>query len=150
MAGHNSPRSGHSVRIGDGEQVAERPYLGIDHVVIRTATAEPLYNLLHKQLGLPVTWPLQSAPFATYGWIGVGNTNLEIWAAVDNSDLPTDCPLPLFQQIAIAPTSLEETVASIQASGLTCKAQASNPTHGKSMAPVHERRPGTRIVPLFI
>jgi len=97
------------------------PYLGIDHVVVRSAIAEPLYDLLHKRLGLPVIWPLQIAPFATYGWIGLGNTNLEIWAAVDNSDLPADCSLPLFHQIALAPRDLHETVARIETSGLTCK-----------------------------
>lgn len=102
--------------------MAERPYLGIDHVVLRTTAAEPLFELLHQQLGLPVTWPLQHRPFATYGWIGVGNTNLEVWAAADNADLPADCPLPLFHQIALAPVRLEQTVASIQASGLSCKA----------------------------
>lgn len=105
-----------------GEQVSERPYLGIDHVVIRATAAEPLYDLLHKRLGLPVIWPLQYAPFATYGWIGVGNANIEIWAALDNSDLPADCPLPLFHQIALAPSDLEETVAQIRAAGLSCKA----------------------------
>jgi len=94
-----------------GGKMSERPYLGIDHVVIRSATAEPLYDLLHKRLGLPVIWPLQVTPFATYGWIGIGNTNLEIWAAVDNSDLPADCQFPMFNQIALAPTRLHETGA---------------------------------------
>ncbi|MDM0078726.1 VOC family protein [Variovorax sp. J2P1-59] len=102
--------------------MAARPYLGIDHVVLRTAAAEALFDLLHRQLGLPATWPLQHAPFATYGWIGVGNTNLEIWAAADNSDLPADCPLPLFHQIALAPAELSETLARFSAVGLSCKA----------------------------
>jgi len=102
--------------------MSERPYLGIDHVVIRSATAEPLYDLLHKRLGLPVIWPLQVTPFATYGWIGIGNTNLEIWAAVDNSDLPADCQFPMFNQIALAPTRLHETAAQVESSGLKCKA----------------------------
>jgi hypothetical protein len=118
----------------DGEQVATRPYLGIDHVVLRTAAAEALFDLLHRQLGLPATWPLQHAPFATYGWIGVGNTNLEIWAAADNSDLPAACPLPLFHQIALAPAELSETLARFSAVGLSCKAPrvyASTDEHGK-------------------
>ncbi|WP_051236431.1 hypothetical protein [Ottowia thiooxydans] len=104
------------------KQVTARPYQAIDHVVIRTVEAEALYELFGGQLGLPITWPLQRAAFATFGWIGLGNTNLEIWEAADNSDLPADCVLPLFHQIALAPTQLDETIAGIQATGLACKA----------------------------
>lgn len=99
----------------------ERAYQGIDHVVIRTNEAEALFELFVGQLGLPVAWPLQQAPFATFGWIGIGNTNLEIWGATDNSDLPADCVLPLFHQIALAPTELEKTIERIQTNGLACK-----------------------------
>jgi hypothetical protein len=102
--------------------VTERAYQGIDHVVIRTVEAEVLYELFGSQLGLPKTWPLQRAPFATFGWIGIGNANLEIWGAADNSDLPSDCALPLFHQIALAPTELDRTIATIQTTGLICKA----------------------------
>jgi hypothetical protein len=103
--------------------LAERAYEGIDHVVIRTTAAESLHDLLHNRLGLPETWPLQRTPFATFFWVGVGNTNLEIWAATDNSDLPTDCSLPLFHQIALEPRSnLAETISRIQCAGLACKA----------------------------
>jgi hypothetical protein len=114
--------------------LAERAYEGIDHVVIRATAAESLHDLLHNRLRLPVTWPLQRASFATFGWIGVGNTNLEIWAATDNSDLPTDCSLPLFHQIALEPrNTLAETISCIQGSGLACKAPrhyASTDEHG--------------------
>lgn len=99
-----------------------RAYQGIDHVVIRTADAESLYELFSSQLGLPVTWPLERAAFATFGWIGLGNTNLEIWAATDNSDLPPNCPFPLVHQIALAPLELTETLARFNAMGLSCKA----------------------------
>jgi len=51
IAGSNSPESSHS---DDGEPVAERPYLGVDHVVLCAATVEPLFDRLHKQFGLPV------------------------------------------------------------------------------------------------
>lgn len=69
-----------------------------------------------------MTWPLERAAFATFGWIGLGNTNLEIWAATDNSDLPADCPFPLIHQIALAPAELSETLARFDAMGLSCKA----------------------------
>ncbi|MGJ7558825.1 hypothetical protein ACSFBI_33135 [Variovorax sp. RB3P1] len=91
-------------------------------MVIRTADAASLYELFSGHLGLPVTWPLERATFATFGWIGLGNTNLEIWAAADNSDLPADCPFPLIHQIALAPAELSETLARFDAMGLSCKA----------------------------
>ncbi|WP_435497405.1 VOC family protein [Variovorax sp. RB3P1] len=102
--------------------MTNRAYQGIDHVVIRTADAASLYELFSGHLGLPVTWPLERATFATFGWIGLGNTNLEIWAAADNSDLPADCPFPLIHQIALAPAELSETLARFDAMGLSCKA----------------------------
>jgi hypothetical protein len=89
--------------------------------VIRTGDAAQLYELFSEHLGLPVTWPLEVASFATFGWIGLGNTNLEIWAATDNSDLPSDCPLPLFHQIALEPAGLSQTLARLKVLGLSCK-----------------------------
>lgn len=102
--------------------MTERSYGGIDHVVIRTGDAASLYELFSVHLGLPVIWPLENAAFATFGWIGLGNTNLEIWAATDNSDLPADCPFPLIHQIALEPVELSETLARCKALGLSCKA----------------------------
>jgi hypothetical protein len=102
--------------------MTKRAYRGIDHVVIRTGDAAQLYELFSVQLGLPVTWPLEVASFATFGWIGLGNTNLEIWAAADNSDLPADCSFPLVHQIALEPVGLSESLARLTALGLSCKA----------------------------
>lgn len=99
----------------------KRAYLGIDHVVIRTTDAQSLFDLLSGPLGLPVTWRLERAAFATFGWVGVGNTNLEIWAAENNSDLPVDCTLPLFHQIALEPGELSKTMARLRALGFSCK-----------------------------
>lgn len=53
---------------------------GVDHAVIQTEAAQ-LFGLLSGPLRLPITWPMEHAAFATFGWIGVGNTNLERWAA---------------------------------------------------------------------
>lgn len=91
-------------------------------MVIRTADAAMLYELFSVHLGLPVTWPLVHADFATFGWIGLGNTNLEIWAATNNFDLAADCPFPLVHQIALAPVELSETLARFDAKGFSCKA----------------------------
>jgi len=101
--------------------MTSRPYRGIDHVVIRTADAVSLYQLFSGPLGLPTTWPLEHAAFATFGWIGLGNTNMEIWAATDNSDLPAGCPFPLVQQIALEPFELAETLARLKTLGFNCK-----------------------------
>ena len=91
-------------------------------MVVRTADAESLHALFSDSLGLPVTWPLQRAGFATFGWIGLGNTNLEIWEATDNSDLPADCPFPLIHQIALEPHALTETLERLRVLGFNCKA----------------------------
>lgn len=77
--------------------------------------------MLSGPLGLPVTWPLERASFATFGWIGVGNTNLEIWAAASNSDLPTDCPFPLVHGFALAPDELSISLAQLDSKGIRCK-----------------------------
>ena len=57
-------------------------YRAVDHVLIRVLAAEPLYALFSDVFALPVSWPLQRNDFATFGWVNVGNTNLEFWAAV--------------------------------------------------------------------
>ena len=71
-----------------------RPWQAIDHLMLRVERAEPLFDWLHLDLNLPITWPLRHADFATYGWIGIGNTQLEVWAAARNDDLPPGCRLP--------------------------------------------------------
>lgn len=102
--------------------MTERAHRGIDHVVVRTDDAAALHEMFSVALGLPVTWPLQRASFATFGWIGLGNTNLEIWEAADNADLPADGPFPLIHQIALEPLELSETLDRLTANGLHCKA----------------------------
>jgi len=96
-------------------------YHGIDHIVIRTADAESLFVLFSGLLGLPVTWPLERAGFATFGWVNIGNTHLEIWAAANNSDLPADCPFPFIHQIAFQPVDLATSVVRVERMGLRCK-----------------------------
>lgn len=98
-----------------------RAHQGIDHIVIRTAEAEPLFELFNGLLGLPVTWPLERAGFATFGWVNIGNTHLEIWAAADDSDLPAGCPFPLIHQIAFQPVELTKSLAHVERLGLRCK-----------------------------
>ena len=83
----------------------QRPYRSVDHVMLRLTAAEPLYELFSNTLGLPVAWPLQREAFATYGWIHVGNTDLELWAASSNSDLPDHAPAPLVHGFALEPAA---------------------------------------------
>lgn len=95
-----------------------RPWQAIDHLMLRVAQAESLFDALHRELGLPVTWPLQRADFATYGWIGLGNTQIEIWAAASNADLPANCTLPLVHGFALGPNHLETDLALLRERGL--------------------------------
>lgn len=60
--------------------MTERAYRNIDHIVFRLQEAESLYLLFSETFGLPVSWPLQRSDFATFGWVTVGNVNLEFWA----------------------------------------------------------------------
>ncbi|MDP3228243.1 MAG: hypothetical protein Q8N13_09740 [Acidovorax sp.] len=97
-------------------------YRSIDHVMLRLHAAEPLFDLLTNTLALPVAWPLQRTPFANYGWVHVGNTDLELWAAASNADLPEHAQPPLFHGFALEPAlPLAETIEHITASGITCK-----------------------------
>ena len=100
---------------------AARPFRGVDHLVIRVADARPLFDLFATVLGLPVTWPLEQASFATFGWIGVGNANLEIWADAKNADLPEDCALPLIHGIALAPERMKSTIGALEAKGVAVR-----------------------------
>lgn len=94
------------------------PWQAVDHLMLRVVQAEPLFDFLHRELGLPVAWPLTRADFATYGWIGVGNTQIEIWAAASNADLPADCELPLVHGFALGPHHLESDLAVLRERGL--------------------------------
>lgn len=98
-----------------------RPWQAIDHLMLRVERAEPLFDWLHRDLNLPITWPLRHADFATYGWIGIGNTQLEVWAAARNDDLPPGCRLPLVHGFALAPTRLEADLATLRARGVRCR-----------------------------
>lgn len=98
------------------------PYRSLDHVVIRVEAAEPLYGFFGEALGLPVSWPLQHSGFASFGWVNVGNTNLEIWAAASNADLPADVPLPLLQGLALDPVDLQDSISQLAQRGIACKA----------------------------
>ena len=100
---------------------AARPFRGVDHLVIRVADARPLFDLLASVLGLPVTWPLEQASFANFGWIGVGNANLEIWADAKNADLPEGCALPLIHGIALAPERMKSTLGGLAAKGVAVR-----------------------------
>lgn len=97
-------------------------FRGVDHVMARVANAEALMRFFSDELGLPVSWPLQRAAFATYGWITLGNANLEFWAAADNGDLPENCKPPVFHGFALDPECLAESVAALSARGVACKA----------------------------
>lgn len=93
----------------------------IDHLMLRTHDTEPLFSLLTETMCLPVTWPLQHSEFASFAWVHVGNTHLEIWAARSNADLPTDCRLPLIHGLALEPDELAFSVAELERQGMACK-----------------------------
>jgi hypothetical protein len=94
---------------------------GIDHIMVRVREAEPFIRLFADIFALPVSWPLQRKEFATYAWITLGNTNLEFWAAADNTDLPIEQPLPLFSGLALNPPDLGASIELLKARGITCK-----------------------------
>lgn len=97
-------------------------FRGVDHIMARVADAGALTRFFSEKLGLPVSWPLQRSEFATYGWITLGNANLEFWAAADNGDLPENCKPPVFHGFALDPESLVQSVAVLSARGVACKA----------------------------
>ena len=94
----------------------------VDHIMVRVKTAEPLFELFSRTLALPVSWPLQISDFATFGWVTVGNANLEFWAAADNSDLPGDSKLPGFHGFALEPSNLAASLSRLAERGIACKA----------------------------
>lgn len=93
----------------------------VDHIMVRVERARPLFNLFSGTLGLPVSWPLQEREFATFGWITLGNANLEFWQASSNADLTGKAELPIFHGIALEPCGLAASTARLAASGITCK-----------------------------
>lgn len=97
-------------------------FKSVDHVLVRVKNAPLMMDLFATKLGLPVSWPLQSNDFATYGWVTLGNTNLEFWAASNNSDLPSDDVLPLFHGLALEPDNLPESIQMLLGRGIKCKA----------------------------
>lgn len=98
------------------------PYHSIDHIMLRLAAAEPLFDLFSRVFGLPVAWPLQHAAFATYGWVHAGNTDLEFWAASSNGDLPAHAQPPLVHGFALEPAlPLSQVLEHIAAAGIASK-----------------------------
>ncbi len=78
-------------------------------------------DLFANRFGLPISWPLQRLDFASYGWVTLGNTNLEFWAASDNSDLSGDQVLPLFHGFALDPEDLRKSIDMLESRGIQCK-----------------------------
>lgn len=105
----------------DSTMTEERVFNGIDHIMVRVREAEPFIRLFADIFALPVSWPLQRKEFATYAWITLGNTNLEFWAAADNTDLPVEQCLPLFSGLALNPPELGASIALLEERGITCK-----------------------------
>lgn len=101
--------------------MTETAFRGIDHAVLRVLDAKPLFRLLTEDLGLPIVWPLEEAAFATFGWVGLGNTNLEIWASSSNADIPAHVGLPLIHGFALEPDDLPSALAGMEAQGIQCK-----------------------------
>jgi hypothetical protein len=96
-------------------------YSTVDHVMIRLLDIDPLLSLFTDVFGLPVSWPKQSSSFATFAWVHVGNTELELWASASNSDLPKESQPPLIHGFALEPVDLEASVAHLTQAGLQCK-----------------------------
>jgi hypothetical protein len=98
--------------------MATRVISGVDHIMVRVEKAEPLLILFSEIFGLPVSWPLQRQEFANYAWITFGNTNLEIWAAANNADLPLDQTLPVFSGFALDPPDLHASISLLEDRGI--------------------------------
>ena len=97
-------------------------FKSIDHVLVRVISAQVMMDIFATTLGLPVSWPLQTNDVATYGWVTLGNTNLEFWAATNNSDLPGEAVLPLFHGLALEPHNLADSIKMLGDRGIKCKA----------------------------
>ena len=101
--------------------MTEPTFRSIDHIVLRVADAKHVFRLLTEHLGLPITWALEEAEFATFGWASVGNTNLEIWASSNNDDIPAEVELPLVHGFALEPEDLWHSLALLARRGVRCK-----------------------------
>jgi hypothetical protein len=99
----------------------EAIYRAVDHIVLRLPEADAITTLFGETFGLPITWPLQRSNFATFSWVSLGNTNLEFWAATDNSDLPVNGQPPLFHGFALDPESLTSSIAQLSELNIHCK-----------------------------
>lgn len=96
-------------------------FRGVDHIVVRVKDAQALMHLFANVLALPVSWPLRTFDFATYGWVTLGNTNLEFWASASNDDLPPEAPPPLFHGFALDPPELATSLSVLADRGVACK-----------------------------
>ena len=97
-------------------------FRSIDHILVRVKNARQMLTLFAQTFGLPVSWPLQSNDFASYGWVTLGNTNLEFWESSNNGDLPSEEVLPLFHGLALEPDNLADSIKTLSESGIQCKA----------------------------
>ena len=97
-------------------------FRSIDHILVRVKNAQQMLTLFAQTFGLPVSWPLQSNDFASYGWVTLGNTNLEFWESSNNGDLPSEEVLPLFHGLALEPDNLADSIKTLSESGIQCKA----------------------------
>lgn len=111
--------------------MTQEVFQAVDHIMVRVNEAEPMMRLFSETLGLPVSWPLQQNDVATYGWITLGNTNLEFWASVNNGDLPTGQLLPMFHGFALAPYELSRSIGILEQRGIRCKAPRSYATKNR-------------------
>ena len=96
-------------------------YCAVDHVMIRLLDIDALLSLFADVFHLPVSWPKQSSSFATFAWVHVGNTELELWASASNSDLPQESQPPLIHGFALEPVDLETSIAHLTQAGFQCK-----------------------------
>lgn len=97
-------------------------FRSIDHILVRVKNAQQIFNLFSQTFELPVSWPLQSNDFASYGWVTLGNTNLEFWESSNNGDLPSEEVLPLFHGLALEPDNLADSIKTLSERGIQCKA----------------------------
>lgn len=90
--------------------------------MVRALCIDRLFSLFSNVFELPVSWPKQSSSFATFAWVHVGNTDLELWASTSNNDLPVDCQPPLIHGFALDPNhDLSESIADLASVGIQCK-----------------------------
>ena len=96
--------------------------------MIRLLSIERLLSLFATVFEVPVSWPKQSSSFATFAWVHVGSTDLELWAATNNSDLPVNNQPPLIHGFALDPTDLGASIAKLAKVGIQCKSPRSYQT----------------------